>query len=134
MSLAMNTKIETIIRNFVEELTAALQATTHEAISAALNGGAAGSAGGGRQPKPAASKPAARASGKRTRRSEADVQGQLDQIVAFLKKSKEPSGAEVIGKTLGLSTSELASPIKLGLSSKTLKRTGKLRGTKYSLK
>jgi hypothetical protein len=134
----MNTKIQSIIQNFVAELTEALQEASHEALSIALGGGA-NTVGNGRRMKTG---PAARAAapgaagkgGKRTRRSQDDVQAQLSLVVGFLKKAKEPSGAEVIGKALGLTTVELSAPIKLGLSDKTLKKTGNLRGTRYSLK
>ncbi|MEO6601304.1 MAG: hypothetical protein ABIQ16_15610 [Polyangiaceae bacterium] len=132
----MNTKIESIIQNFVSELTAALQEASHDALSLALGGGSR-SVGGGRKkpgPKPRlaiATSDLRALPGGRKRRNADDVQRQLDAVLAFVNKNPL-SGAEAIGTALGLSTIELSAPIKLGLSKKVLKRTGKLRGTKYS--
>ncbi len=134
----MDSKINSIIQNFVAELSAALTEASHAAINVALGGGAA-SAGNGRRIRPNAGAhgigvgPRGRG-GKRTRRTEADVQAQLDKVVSFLKRSKEPTGADAITKALGLTTTELATPIKLGLSSKLLSKQGQRRGTKYSIR
>ncbi|MEO6603582.1 MAG: hypothetical protein ABIQ16_27105 [Polyangiaceae bacterium] len=128
-----NPKIQDIIQNFVAELTAALTEASHEALTIALGGSGGGGVGNGKPGKKTlGSKPAAMAlPDGRKRRNADDVQAQLDAILAHLKKAKEPAGAEAIGASLGLSTTELARPIKLGLSCKALKKTGKLRGTKY---
>ncbi len=130
----MTSKIDTLISEFAVNLRAAIAEEAAAAFATVAGPGAFARPSAPRG-RPAAAKPAAKASsGKRVRRSAEDVQAQLDQIVGFLKKSKEPAGAEAIGAALGMSTIELASPVKLGLSSKALKKTGKLRGTKYSVK
>jgi hypothetical protein len=72
--------------------------------------------------------------GGRLRRNEQDIQDQLDAVVTYLKKAKEPTKAEVIGPALGLTTGQLQLTIALGLKTKVLAKKGKLRGTVYSVK
>lgn len=138
----MNTKIDGIIQNFVAELTAAISAASHEALTTALGGGAA-SVGNGRAPKvfrrmkaqvAAMQGPPGMLPPGRKRRNQGDVKAQLDAVIAYLKKAKEPQGVEAIGPAIGLNTKELAAPIKIGLKGRLIRRSGVRRGTKYSVR
>ncbi|MCW5813673.1 MAG: hypothetical protein KIT84_21770 [Labilithrix sp.] len=69
-------------------------------------------------------------SGRLARRSLADIDATLDQIVALLKK-KPGLRAEQIGAELGLDKKEVPRPILEGLKRGSLSKAGERRGTTY---
>jgi hypothetical protein len=69
--------------------------------------------------------------GRLTRRSSEDIQKTLGLVVAALKAG--PMRAEQIQKSLALHRKELPRVLKLGLSTRALKKRGAKRATMYSV-
>lgn len=92
----------------------------------------AGSGGARRGPgRPPGSGSSSRGSGKRIRRSSAQLEETLDRIVSLLKKNKDGLRSEQIQSELGITRKEIPRPITLGLKSKVLKKKGQKRATVY---
>src|SRR5665213_890750 len=109
----MSSKVESLIQEFVSNLRQAIAEDAAEMFRLAAGGAARGKSG----PKPKGVKspvgkgkttPAKRKGGKRT--SE-EIEAQAATILGYLKKNPQ-HGAEQIGAALGMTTSELALPIK----------------------
>ena len=120
-------KIQTIIQNFVAELTAALSEASHNAIAEAL--------GGGGQPDPLLrarpgkrAKPAARAKGGK--RSPEDLAKLTQSLLAYIKKNPGKR-VEEIGKALSTNTKELKLPVLKLLADKAIGKKGQKRSTTY---
>ena len=131
----MSSKVETLIQEFVQNLRQAIAEDAAELFHLAAGGAVRGKPGP--EAKAAASSstkvraPAAnRKGGKRT--SE-EIEQQAATILAYIKKNPQ-HGAEQIGAALGMSTKELALPIKSLIGMKSLKTVGQKRGTKYFVK
>jgi hypothetical protein len=127
-------KIQSIIENFVAELSAALSEATHSAISDVLGGGkasvaASASTGKGRAPK-AAKAPKRAKGGKRS----PEELAQLTQALLTHVKRNPGSRIEHIGAALGLPTKELALPAKKLIAEKKLSTKGQKRATAYFAK
>jgi|SRR5579859_1184260 len=81
---------------------------------------------------PRASAPVRKAKGGRlARRSAADIDKVLVQVVGAVKASKKGLRAEEIKKKLGLQSKELPRILKQGLSTKKLRSKGQKRATTY---
>lgn len=80
---------------------------------------------------PARTSPAKFDGGRLARRSSEDIQKTLGLVVAALKAG--PMRAEEIQKSLALHRKELPRVIKLGLSTRALKKRGAKRATMYSV-
>jgi len=122
-------KIQSIIENFVAELSAALTEASHTAISQALGAPsrkalARPSLAGGRR----AAKASSRAKGaKRTAK-------ELEQLTrSLLAQIKKTPGLRIeqIGAALGASTKELVLPAKKLIGEKAVKTKGVKRATTY---
>lgn len=105
------------------------------AASAAATAKPAGKRGPGRPRKDASAAPAAapkkaKKSGRLPRRSAEDIQGVLDQIVAFVQANPGVR-SEHITASLGLDKKELPRPIAEGLRSGVLTKQGQKRATQY---
>jgi hypothetical protein len=127
-------KIQSIIENFVAELSAALAEATHGAISDVLGGGkahAATSAGKGKGRAPKAAKAPKRAKGGK--RSPEEL-AELTQSLLTHVKRNPGSRIEHIGAALGISTKELALPAKKLIAEKKLSTKGQKRATTYFAK
>ncbi|MET0792718.1 MAG: hypothetical protein ABW061_14455 [Polyangiaceae bacterium] len=130
----MSSKVESLVQEFVANLRQAIAEDAAEMFRVAAGGAVRSKPG----PKPKAggavvnakATPAKRKGGKRT--SE-EIEAQAATILGYLKKNPQ-HGAEQIGAALGMTTSELALPIKNLLAEKSLKTVGQRRGTKYSVK
>jgi hypothetical protein len=117
-----------------DNLRAAVIAEAHEAFGALAGGKEVGNGRKKPGPKPKAAKTASAANGgKRSRRSPEDIEKQKSQVLQFLKKHKTAK-AEVIGKALGLSSTELQIPIANLLAEKSISKKGERRATTYSPK
>jgi hypothetical protein len=68
--------------------------------------------------------------GRLPRRSAADIQGTLDQIVAYLHQNPGSRSEEIVAG-LGLHKKELPRPIMEGLKSGVLSKEGQKRATQY---
>jgi hypothetical protein len=129
----MVSKVESIIQEFVVSLRAAIAEEAAQAFVIA-GGGAVphlgrSVTGGKSAAKKTAKSPAPkRKGGKRTPE---EMVAQTETILSYLKKNPA-QGAEQLGAALGMSTAELALPIKQLIAKKALKFVGQKRGRKYS--
>lgn len=125
----MNSRIDTLIAEFAQNLRAAI---AEEAAAAfATVAGAGTDAGNARRSKPGPKPKAVAKNGGRLRRSAEDLEAQGARILAFVKKNPG-ARAEQIGAGLGLATKEMARPIANLLASKQLSKKGAKRATAYS--
>ena len=129
----MANKSDQLIQEFLSNVTKLaddLRSAIIEEAQAAFAGlaGATPQLRGKRGPK--ASKSVGKVRGKRTAEQ---IEAQATQIFNYIKKNPA-SGAEQIGAALGMSTGEMALPIKALLGKRTLKTQGQKRGTKYTAK
>ncbi len=122
-------KIQTIIENFVAELTAALSEASHAAISEALGGAPTKSAVTARKGK--ALKAVKKAKG--AKRSPEDLAKLTQSLVTYVKRNPGQR-IEQIGKALGVVTKELALPAKKLIAEKKLSTKGQKRATTYFAK
>ena len=119
-------KFQSIIQNFVAELSAELDATSHTAISAALGGASESSASVATRGRPVQS--GRRAKGGK--RSPEELTQLTQSLVAYVKRHPGQR-IEQIGKALGTSTKELALPAKKLIGEKRLATKGQKRATTY---
>lgn len=68
------------------------------------------------------------------RRSQADILGVVDQIVALLQNAPQGLRSEDIRAQLGLAANEMPRPIAEGLKSKRISKEGEKRATVYFAK
>ena len=130
----MSSKVESLIQEFVANLRQAIVEDAAEMFRLAAGGAVRGKSG----PKPKAAALAGTAKSRLTQRKGAkrtseEIEAQAATILGYLKKNPL-QGAEHIGAALGMTTSELALPVKSLLAKKSLKTVGQKRGTKYSVK
>jgi predicted HTH transcriptional regulator len=129
----MVSKVESLIQEFVVSLRAAIAEEAAQAFVIA-GGGTVSKVG---RPSPATKSPRANTAkraapkGKGAKRTAEEMASQSDAILSYLKKNPA-QGAEQLGAALGVSTAELALPIKQLIAKKALKFVGQKRGRKYS--
>jgi hypothetical protein len=75
-----------------------------------------------------------RRGGRLARRSAGDIAGVVDRIAALLRTSAKGLRAEQIRQKLGLQAKEMPRPLKEGLSSGRLGKSGRKRATTYFVK
>ncbi len=126
----MSTDLRAIVDRFVREITETIQAQVQSALSGAFGSeairGRRSGRGSGRVGRPPASSARGR-SGKRT----AD---ELEALAAKLRSyiAKHPGERiEHIGKALGVSSKELALPVRKLIADKAISTKGQRRATKY---
>ena len=119
-------QIQTIIENFVAELTAALSEASHAAISEALGGAPTKPAVTARKGKA----PKAPKKVKGAKRSAEDL-AKLTQSLATYVKRNPGQRIEQIGKALGVATKELVLPAKKLIAEKRVSTKGQKRATTY---
>lgn len=124
----MSPKIQSIVTDFVESLTAAIQAEGAAAFAAAIGGEAPRAKG-----KPGAKPKAAAKARKGAKRDPGELDALTERLFAQIKKTPG-QGIEAIGKALGVPTKELALPVKRLLADKRVKASGVKRATKYQAK
>jgi hypothetical protein len=115
-------KIQTIIRNFVAELTAALSEASHNAIAEALGGES------NQVRSTRGDESAARAKGGK--RSPEDLAKLTQLLLAYVKKNPGKR-IEEIGKALNTNTKELKLPVAKLLADKWIGKKGEKRSTAY---
>jgi hypothetical protein len=138
----LNTDIRARIDAFVAELTTMVKGAALESVRAVLgDGGMPARRGPGRPPKAASASSAPSATGARRgrppgkssrggKRSTEEVDQMAERIATFVK-SNPGLGLEAIASGIGTSTKELKLPVIKLLASRTLRKTGQKRGTKY---
>lgn len=127
----MNSKIDTLIAQFAQDLRSAIAEEAAAAFATIAGGGSAG-VGNGRRGKPGP-KPKAPATGKRGRRSAEDLEALGGKILSYIKKNPDQR-AEQIAAGLGITTKDMVRPVAILLEQKSLKRAGERRGTTYAAK
>jgi hypothetical protein len=133
----MSPRIQSLVTDFVESLTKAIQEEGAAAFAAAIGGGSdAGNAGrkmrGG---SVSSGRSAARVSPKAGRRkgekrAPEEIEALARTLLAAIKK-KPGQGIEQLGKDIGVATKELALPVAKLFDAKVIKTTGQRRATKY---
>jgi len=154
----LNSTIQARISSFLDELNRLLRDAALEAVTSALGASkpkaaaaaakrpaakraatpakAAAPAKASKAAKPKAAKAAAPAAarkasrGKGEKRSPATIKRTTDALAAYVK-SNSGKRIEEISKAMGVSTKDLALPIKKLLSSKRISKRGEKRATKY---
>jgi len=132
----MTSSVESLIQEFVVRLRAAIAEEAAQAFIIAGGGvpkGRPGAKPGARSASTAVSKKRSAKSANGGKRTAEEIDAQADTILAYLKKHPA-SGAEALGAGLGMTTAELALPIKKLLARKSLKTAGQRRGTTYTAK
>ena len=133
----LNTEIRARIDAFVQELTSIVKGAALESVRAALGDGAMPARRGpGRPPKAAGGATGARrgrppASSSRGGKRSSDEVDQMAERIATFVKSNPGLGLEAIASGIGTATKELKLPVIKLLASRTLRKTGQKRGTKY---
>ena len=125
----MTTDIRAIVDRFVEEITAAVQASAREALHSALGGEASVRKGRGRGAKTAA----AIARGRGAKRAPEELEALTGKLRAYVAKNPGQR-IEQIGAGLGVATKELALPAKKLIAAKQLSKKGQKRATTYFAK
>jgi hypothetical protein len=127
MSNSLRSAIDAAAAVFTNSILAAIRSTSLEELLAQTGGA------GRRGATPAA---AARAStprkpGRLKRRSAADIDRALEQVVGLVKKSKTGLRAEQIRAQLGMQPKEMPRILKEGVAKKQLRTKGQKRATTY---
>lgn len=132
------TRIESRLRAFADEIRALTRQEVLDAVNNVL--GAPAKRGPGRPPKTSTPRTATtpvsktpRASGRRTtggRRAPAEVAKTIERVRDYII-ANPGKGAEQICPALGITTRELALPMKKLLGSKHISRKGVRRATRY---
>jgi len=140
MSTELRNQINDIAMKFASQLLHALQTASLSELAneAAAQGAkratrgpiAASSPGNGSLVSTATTAP----SGKRRRRSAADIGQTVEAIVKLLKTNKTGLRAEEIREKLGLARKEVPRPIAAALASRKISKKGQKRATTYFAK
>ena len=117
---------------FVADLTDLIRQSAVEAVRETLEGGAPARRATSSSSSARGSRKAKRGGG-RIRRTAADLEQLSKTILKFLG-SNPGSGVEAIAEGTGIPSSELKRPIVQLLESRSIKKKGQRRGTKYSVK
>lgn len=130
MSTSLRAHLNELASSFANGVLAAIRTASIEDLlaesgSARRLPGIRGGAGAGR---------AARGSGRLPRRSAADIGQVLERIAGLLRSSPKGLRAEQIRQRLNLLSKELPRPLKEGLASGRLGKSGNKRATTYFLK
>lgn len=125
----MSPKIQAILDTALEQVRAALLEEASQAVRQALGGE------GGAVPTPVRGakrgpKPQARVRAKGAKRSPEELEALTKSLLAAIKKTPGQR-IEQIGKSIGVSTKELALPVGKLFEAKAIKSTGQRRATKY---
>ena len=133
-------QIESRVRAFADEIRALTRQELIDALTDVLAGAAPAKRGPGRPPKTstprtatASAPPSRRASRRRTtggRRAPAEVAKTIERVRDYVV-ANPGKGAEQICPALGVTTRELAMPMKKLLASKHITRKGVRRATRY---
>ena len=133
----MSPKIQSIVTQFVEDLTLAIQEEGAAAFRAAIAG--EHEVGNGRRASGAQVSNGRRTPGpklkagrrpKGAKRTPEELEALTKTLLAAIKKTPG-SRIEQIGRTLGIATKELALPVAKLFDAKSIKSTGQRRATKY---
>lgn len=120
-------RIQAAVKVFVEDILEALRTATLDELT-----GVTGAPQGVRTEKPvAAAKPAKSKGGRLPRRSDADIQADVDKIVALVSKNPDGIGAEALRVELGFDKRAMPKPIKVALEMGALRKEGEKRSTLY---
>jgi hypothetical protein len=129
----LHSRLSDLAESFASEVLAAVRGAPLKDLI-----GSASQEGRGRTPArtaaPAPSPKARRSSGRLARRSQADIIGALDRVLALVKKHRAGLRAEQIRQQLGMQPKEMPRVLKEGIASKKLTSKGQKRSTTYFAK
>lgn len=135
MNKNVEARLQQEIEAFAANVTAILQDAVAQSVTEVLGPASARRAG----PSPASTRKVAKKAaggkakrkGKRIRRTEKDLERIASKLLTQVKRREEQS-MEEIGKALGMTTAQLALPVKMLLDEKRIKKKGHRRATRYS--
>ena len=139
MTQPIDSQIRSRIDSFLAEMTALVRQSAVEAVREALGNGAAPARRGPGRPRGSRNQPRSgngrkkagrRAAGGGGKRS-AESLDQVGEAVLAYVRAHPGSGAEAIGRALGLSSKDMALPIRKLIAERKLRTEGQRRGTKY---
>lgn len=125
----MSPKIQAILDTALEQVRAALLEEASQAVRQALGGGEGGGSTRPRAAKRASAAPT-RTRAKGAKRTPEELEALTKNLLAAIKKTPGQR-IEQIGKSIDVSTKELALPIAKLFDAKAIKSTGQRRATKY---
>lgn len=132
--MTIEQKLQAIIDRFVGEITDLVREAALESVQSALAGGAAKAAPRRKTKKAAARKSparkATRKTGKRVRRSAADLRATADAILAFIK-ANDGCAMSDISSAMRQAPIKLRPAIQILINEGSARTTGAKRGTKY---
>lgn len=138
MSTELRNQINDLAMKFASQLMSALQsASLAELANEASLHGLTGGRGAGRARLALPAIPSATSAlptGKRRRRSAADIGETVEAIVKLLKTNKAGLRAEQIREKLGLARKEMPRPLAAALASRKISKKGQKRATTYFAK
>ena len=133
MTTSTDSQIRSRIDSFLAEMTTLVRQSALEAVREALGNGAAPARRRPGRPKGTGNgrkKAGRRASGGGGKRS-ADYLDKVGELVLTYVRANPGQGSEAIGRELGLSSKDMALPIRKLIAEKKLRTEGQRRGTKY---
>lgn len=117
------------VQAFARELEELVRKAAIEAVATSLGASAGRAGASSRAPRAAAAAPKARRA-KGGKRPPAELAAMVAKTADWVK-ANPGNGVEAMAKSLGVQTKELALPIAKLLKSKTIKKRGEKRATKY---
>lgn len=121
----LKSEISRLAEDFAAAVLSAIRSASIEEILDQTSGRRRAAASGARAP---------RDTGRRVRRSAADIASTVDAIESLLQKNPEGLRAEQIRTALGLQAKEMPRPLAEGLSQKRFSKEGQKRATTYFAK
>jgi hypothetical protein len=126
---SLDDQLQALIRSFVDDVSSLVKSSAVETVARALGGNGA-SARRGRALGAAGRTTPARFRRKGQKRDPKLIAATTDKLHSEIS-SKPGQRIEEIGKALGISTKELALPIKKLLEGKRIRKSGQKRATQY---
>lgn len=126
----MSPRIQALVSQFVENLTAAIQEEGAAAFKAAIAGGTT-SLGRARAPRANVGRKGAQTRRRKgAKRDPKELAALTEKLGAFIKKTPGQR-IEQIGKAMGTPTKDLALPVKKLIEAKKISTKGQKRATTY---
>jgi hypothetical protein len=123
-----NDRVEVLIRKFADDLQAIVREQLSSQVTNAVQTALGGGRPTGRRAAASTSNGGGGAGGKRTPEQ---IDKQAERLLAFIKANPDQR-AEQIAKANRMTTTELVLPMKRLLDEKSIKSSGKARGTTYA--
>ena len=133
MANPIDSQIRSRIDSFLAEMTTLVRQSALEAVREALGNGAVPARRGPGRPKGSGAGNGRKRVGRRAKggKRSADYLDKVGELVLAYVRANHGQGSEAIGRELGLSSKDMALPIRKLIAEKKLRTEGQRRGTKY---